>query len=179
MTSNPKLEAPVRHQYTSAKRQWLLHGLLIGLAWLLCACGGGASAPEIGSVSVGNGVADDYEFQPGTGVIPDGGAWTASSVSFRVSEGGTLVETFEVSYTGRASNHNCEFDYSDVVTVNDLVIEDGRFVYDSAELVIEGLFTAPQEAQVTVLWFGYYGGACEVFYNGELMELATLAAATE
>jgi hypothetical protein len=155
------------------KRQWLLYGLMISMTLLLCACGGGASAPEVASVSVGNGLSDEYEFKPGTGVLPEGGDWSAGSMAFSVSADGSLVERFEVSYTGRASNENCEFDYSDVVAVNDLAVEDGRFVYDSEELVIEGRFTATQEAEVTVLWFGYYGGACEVFYNGELMEVAT------
>jgi hypothetical protein len=97
-------------------------------------------------------------------------------MAFRVSGDGSQVEAFEVSYAGRAHNEHCDFDYSDVVTVNDLAIEDGRFIYDSEELVIEGRFTTLQEAEVTVLWFGYYGGACEVFYNGELMEVATLTA---
>ncbi|MEJ2642823.1 MAG: hypothetical protein P8010_25005 [Desulfosarcinaceae bacterium] len=145
---------------------------------ILCACGGGASAPEIGSVSVNNGQSDPYEFQPGTGIVPQGGDWSASRITFRVSEDASLVESFEVSFSGRASNENCDFDYSDVVSVNDLPIADGRFIYDTDELVIEGRFTAPQEAEVTVLWFGYYGGACEVFYNGELMEVVTLEAAT-
>jgi hypothetical protein len=157
------------------KRQWLLQGLILGLILLLCACGQGAATPDIGSVSLGNGLSDEYEFKSGTGILPLGGDWTASRVDFRVNAEGTLVERFEVSYAGRASNENCEFDYSEVVTVNDLAIEDGLFVYDSEELVIEGRFTAFGEAEVTVLWFGYYGGACEVFYNGELMEVATLA----
>jgi hypothetical protein len=143
---------------------------------LLCACGGGASAPEIASVSVGNGLSDEHEFQQGTGILPDGGDWVASSMAFRVSGDGTLVAFFEVSYADRARNENCDFDYSEAVTVNDLAIENGRFVYESEELVIEGIFTSTQEAEVTVLWFGYYGGACEVFYNGELMEIATPAA---
>jgi hypothetical protein len=156
------------------KRQWLLHGLMMAMTLLLCACGGG-TAPEIGSVSVGNGLSDEHEFQAGTGILPDGGHWVASSMAFRVSGDGTLVAVFEVSYAGRAHNEYCDFDYSDAVTVNDLEIENGRFVYESEELVIEGIFTATQEAEVTVLWFGYYGGACEVFYNGELMEVATLA----
>ena len=148
----------------------------MAMTLLLCACGGGASAPEIASVSVGNGLSDEHEFQPGTGILPEGGDWVASSMAFRISDDGTLVEAFEVSYAGRAHNEYCDFDYSDAVTVNDLEIENGRFVYESEALVIEGIFTATQEAEVTVLWFGYYGGACEVFYNGELMEVATLAA---
>ena len=62
-----------------------------------------------------------------------------------------------------------------MVSVTDLVVEDGRFVYDSDELVIEGHFTETREAEVTVLWFGYYGGGCDVFYNGELTEAASLS----
>jgi hypothetical protein len=95
-------------------------------------------------------------------------------MAFRVSDDGSLVESFEVNYSGVASNENCNFDYSDVVTLNDLPITDGKFVYDTEELVVEGRFTATREAEVTVLWFGYYGGDCEVFYNGELVEVATV-----
>jgi hypothetical protein len=152
---------------------------MIGLMLLLCACGSGSSAPDIGNVTVSNGMSDEYEFHPGTGITPQGGNWTASQMEFRVTGDGSLVERFEVSYAGRASNENCDFDYSDVVSVNDLPIVDGRFIYDSEELVIEGRFTATREAEVTVLWFGYYGGACEVFYNGELMEVATVETSTD
>jgi hypothetical protein len=168
----------VRHTEKSNRlqrllRQWILLGIA-GLVLLFCACGGGGSAPEIGNVAVDNDQSIPFESKPGTGILPKGGDWTASQMAFRVATDGSLVESFEVSYSGRASNENCDFDYSDVVTLNDLPIADGKFVYDSEELVIEGRFTATQEAEVTVLWFGYYGGACEVFYNGELMEVATL-----
>lgn len=163
----------MRHSDRFDKWHWLLLKMM-GLVLILCACGGGASAPEIGSVAVNNGQSNPYEFQPGTGIVPQGGDWTASQMAFRVNADGSLVESFEVSYSGRASNENCDFDYSDVVSLTDLPITDGRFIYDSDELVIEGRFTAAQEAEVTVLWFGYYGGACEVFYNGELLEVATL-----
>jgi hypothetical protein len=145
---------------------------MMGLVLILCACGGGASAPEIGNVAVND---DSYESQPGTGILPQGGDWSASKMAFHVSDDGSLVESFEVNYTGHASNENCDFDYSDAVTLNDLTITDGKFVYDTEELVVEGRFTATREAEVTVLWFGYYGGECEVFYNGELVEVATVA----
>jgi hypothetical protein len=146
---------------------------------LLGACGGGGSAPEIGSVAVNDDSSDSYEFTPGTGVVPQGGDWTASKMAFRVSDDGSLVESFNVDYSGRASNENCDFDYSDVVTLNDLPITNGKFVYDTDELVVDGRFTATGEAEVTVLWFGYYGQKCEIFYNGELFEVATVQTTTE
>jgi hypothetical protein len=163
----------VRQSDKFDKRYWLLIGLM-GLVLILSACGGGSSAPDVDHVAVNNDNSDPYVFQPGTGIVPQGGDWTASQISFRVSDDGSLVESFEVSYSGRASNETCDFDYSNVVSLNDMSIENGRFIYDSDELVVEGRFTATHEAEVTVLWFGYYGGACEVFYNGELMEVVTL-----
>jgi hypothetical protein len=169
----------VRQSDKVNKRIWLLL-VMTGLVLLLCACGGGGSAPEIGNVAVDNGQSDSHESQPGTGIVPQGGDWNASQMAFQVSSDGSMVESFEVSYSGRASNEDCDFDYSDVVALNDLAIVDGKFVYDSEELVVEGRFTATEEAEVTVLWFGYYGGACDgIFFNGELVEVATLQTTTE
>jgi hypothetical protein len=143
---------------------------------LLCACGADSNVPESGSVSHGS---QEVRQPPAeTGIVPEGGSWTASQLNFSVSNDGGLVESFEVTYSGRATNDRCDFDYSDLAMVNDLVVENGVFTYDSDTLVIEGRFTAPQEAEVTVLWFGYYGGACQVDYNGELIAVATQSEAT-
>lgn len=163
----------------SKKRQWLLKGLMMGLLILLCACGQESSAPEIGSVSVGSGVADDYSYKSSSGIVPEGGYWVSAHMDFIVSEDSTLVESFEVNFSGRASNERCDFDYSDVITVNDLDIIDGNFVYDDGDIVVDGSFTATGDADVTVLWFGYYGGACEIHYNGEMTEVAELIPPTE
>ncbi|MDJ0780772.1 MAG: hypothetical protein QNJ22_02310 [Desulfosarcinaceae bacterium] len=162
----------MRIQQFSKRRSWPLLVVMMGYLLLLSACGTSASAPEIGNITVGNGLSDEYEFMAATGVVPTSGAWEGSQIRFQVSTAGTLIESIEISYSGRASNENCDFDYSDVVTAADISIQDGKFVYDSDTLVIDGRFTATQEAEVTVLWFGYYGGACEVFYNGELTSLA-------
>lgn len=162
----------------------VLQAIALGLMLLLLnACGAGSNVPD--SYNAGNGLSgarqpgSDTEAvtNPGTGVVPQAGGWTASQMNFSVSSDGTLVESFEVTYAGRATNDRCDFDYSDLAMVNDLVIQDGVFTYDSDTLVIEGRFTAPQEAEVTVLWFGYYGGACQVSYNGDLMGVATADAA--
>lgn len=158
----------------------LLKALAVGLMLiLLSACGAGSNVPD--SYSTGNGASGarqpgadtGTQAAPGTGILPQGGGWSANQVNFTVSGDGAFVERFEVTYSGRATNEACDFDYSDLAVVNDLAIEDGLFTYDSGELVIEGSFTAPEEAQITVLWFGYYGGACQVDYNGELTVIAT------
>ena len=96
----------MRHTRSSNKqiRKWQLNTIALAMTILLCACGGGGSAPEINNVSVSNGLSADHEYRPGTGVVPEGGNWTASSMAFTVSADGSQVDHFEVSYSGRAHN---------------------------------------------------------------------------
>jgi len=177
-----KTHLQIKRKRAFNKTDKVFKALAIGLMLMfLGACGAGSNVPD--SYSAGSGssgarqpgmeIETETGTETGTGIVPRGGDWTASQISFNVSDDGALVERFEVTYSGRATNEACDFDYSDLAIVNDLVIDDGLFTYDSGDLVIEGRFTASQEDQVTVLWFGYYGGACQVDYNGELMVVAT------